>query len=405
MLNRTPQGRRSLIAELAFAAALIAGCAGETADPTQSLSPESSDLKGRRAPTLTPQQSGTTSRLQAISPVSARVVWASGVNGTYALTTDGGTTWTARVVPGAEALQFRDVEGVSDKVAYLLAAGVGTDSRIYKTEDGGNSWTLQFENQDPNGFYDCFAFWSPRRGVTMADSISGRFPVIATTDGQTWTDIGDRLPAALPGESAFAASGTCIATQGKKRAWIATGAAERARVLATKNGGRTWAAYDTPIVQGTGSSGGFSVAFRDHRHGILGGGELATPTELSDNFARSRDGGKTWRLAAQTPFPGAIFGLSYAIGRVHDDRGDHDDPGDDPGDDDDDRDEKAGGHDDDHGGATVVATGPGGASWSANEGDSWVLLDGVINYWAVAFANARVGWFVGTEGRILKIEF
>ena len=90
MLSRTLQSRRSLIAELAFAAALTAGCAGETADPSQTLPSESSDLKGRRAPTLTPQQSGTTSRLQAISPVSARVVWASGVNGTYALTTDGG---------------------------------------------------------------------------------------------------------------------------------------------------------------------------------------------------------------------------------------------------------------------------------------------------------------------------
>jgi photosystem II stability/assembly factor-like uncharacterized protein len=148
-------------------------------------------------------------------------------------------------------LQFRDVQGVSDRVAYLLAAGVGTNSRIYKTEDGGDSWSLQFENQDPNGFYDCFGFWDASRGITMADAIGDRFPVIRTTDGTTWEDIGDQLPAALPGEAAFAASGTCIATQGETRAWIATGVAERARVLATTDGGQTWAAYDTPIVQGT----------------------------------------------------------------------------------------------------------------------------------------------------------
>src|SRR3989449_250438 len=47
------------------------------------------------APTLTPQQSGTTNRLQAISPVSPRVAWASGVGGTYVVTTDGGATWRA----------------------------------------------------------------------------------------------------------------------------------------------------------------------------------------------------------------------------------------------------------------------------------------------------------------------
>ena len=42
------------------------------------------------SPTLTPQQSGTLNRLQAVSPVNSRVVWASGVGGTYVVTTDGG---------------------------------------------------------------------------------------------------------------------------------------------------------------------------------------------------------------------------------------------------------------------------------------------------------------------------
>ncbi len=58
-------------------------------------------------PTLTPQNSGTTQGLIAVSPVNARVVWASGRGGTFLLTTDGGATWKAAVVPGAETLQFR----------------------------------------------------------------------------------------------------------------------------------------------------------------------------------------------------------------------------------------------------------------------------------------------------------
>ncbi|HKE16701.1 MAG TPA: hypothetical protein VKB80_17630, partial [Kofleriaceae bacterium] len=253
----------------------------------------------------------------------------------------------------------------------------------YKTVDGGATWSLQFQNQDPAGFDDCFAFWTPTRGLVMADSSGGRFPVLRTVDGQTWQDIGDHLPAALQGESAFAASGTCVATVGPRRAWIATGGAERARVLATVDGGETWAAYDTPIPQGTASSGAFTVAFRDIRHGMLGGGDLAAPGDTSDNTARSRDGGKTWQLAAPTPFPGAIYGLAYALGRDHTHR-------------------DADGRDRDH--VTVVATGPGGAAWSADEGDTWSLLPGVASYWAVGFASHRTGWLVGTEGRILKIE-
>src|SRR5438067_6150919 len=74
-------------------------------------------------PTLTPQNSGTTNGLIAVWPVNRQVVWASGRNGTFTVTTDGGHTWNAHVVPGAETLQFRDVQAFSDKVAYLLSIG------------------------------------------------------------------------------------------------------------------------------------------------------------------------------------------------------------------------------------------------------------------------------------------
>lgn len=348
-------------------------------------------------PKLTPESSGTTNRLQAISPVSREVVWASGVAGTYVRTTDGGATWKAGVVPGAETLQFRDVQGVSERVAYLLSAGTGTDSRIYKTENGGDTWTLQFQNQDPNAFYDCFAFWTPDRGLTTSDSVNGRFPVIRTLNGRTWEDIGDRLPTALPGEASFAASGTCVATQGSSRAWIGTGGSATARILATSDGGNKWAAYGVPIIQGTPTSGVISVDFRDNRHGILGGGELLAPTLFADTVARSRDGGKTWSLASRTPFPGAIYGLNYVrfVHRLGDER---------------DTEEKSADANDFHGkdpgvSRSVVATGPSGAAWSSDEGDTWFLLPGVANYWAVAFASPDAGWLVGTEGRILKISF
>ena len=345
------------------------------------------------APVLTSQQSGTTNRLQAVSPVSSQIVWASGVGGTWVKTLDGGQTWQAGVVTGAETLQFRDVQGISDKVAYLLSAGTGPDSRIYKTEDGGKSWALQFQNQDANAFYDCFSFWTPNHGLVTSDSVNGRFPALRVTNGGKWHDIGDRLPTALSGESSFAASGTCVATQGKSNGWIATGGAAKSRILATTDAGDTWQAYDTPTVQGTATSGVFTVAFRDSQHGILGAGELAAPTASADTIARSQDGGKSWQLATRPPFPGAVYGLSYvldprrfgygAAGEAsanssvltsYDDR-------------------------------RVVITGPGGAAWSADEGNTWVSLPDVANYWAVAFSNQNAGWLVGTGGRILKISF
>lgn len=322
------------------------------------------------SPTLTPQDSGTTNRLQAVSPVNDLVVWASGVGGTFTRTTDGGETWEAGVVPGAETLEFRDVEGVSADVAYLLAAGPGGASRIYKTEDGGATWDLQIQNTDPLGFWDCFAFWNSTQGLTMADSVAGRIPALRTLNGETWQDIGDKLPPAVPGgEFAFAASGTCVATVGKKWAWIGT----NARILKTTDQGETWAAYESPIPPGpTGTGGVFSVDFRNPARGVVGGGDFLA-TDIVDNFARSHNGGKTWELGTNAPIPGAIFGLDY-VGTPGRPR-------------------------------YIVATGPAGAAWTPDEGDTWNLLEGVEGFWAVAFASPDAGWLVGVGGTILKVSF
>ena len=339
-----------------------------------------------RRPTLTPQVSGTTQGLIAVSPVSSRVVWASGRGGTFVVTTDGGQTWKAGVVPGAAALQFRDVQGVSDKVAYLLSIGNGTDSRVYKTTNGGATWTMQFQNQDPNAFYDCFAFWTPKRGIAQSDSVGGQFPVIRTTDGKTWQDIGDNLPPPLDGEFSFASSGTCVATQGKSNAWIVTGGASPSRVLATKDGAETWNAYASPL-RGSPSAGIFTVAFRDASHGMIGGGDLDPTAPPFDQTATSRDGGTSWTITNRQPNVGTVFGLSYA-GEVGQGRG-HE------GED----------HDEEDANETVVVTGPGGSAWTPDEGDTWFTLPGVTGYWGVAFGSPKTGWLVGTGGRILRIGF
>ena len=47
-------------------------------------------------PTLTPQNSGTNNGLIAVSPVNPQIVWASGRNGTFTVTTDGGKTLESR---------------------------------------------------------------------------------------------------------------------------------------------------------------------------------------------------------------------------------------------------------------------------------------------------------------------
>ncbi len=338
-------------------------------------------------PTLTPQNSGTTNGLIAVWPVNPRVVWASGRGGTFTVTTDGGQTWRAGVVPGAEALQFRDVQAFSANVAYLMSIGTSgdpTDFRIYKTEDGGATWTIQFENQNPNAFYDGLAFWTPHRGIAHSDSVNGVFPDLRTRDGTTWQDISNNMPPALPGENSFASSGTCVTTQGGRNAWICTGGSTIARVLATRDEGNTWNAYNTPLISSP-TAGAFTIDFRNPHHGIVGGGDLDPNDPNNARTAISSDGGQTWTLTNAPPVTGAIFGLSY-VGRTGEDE-------------ENDSERNSRGH------AVVITANDGGAAWTPDEGNTWFTLPGVTGFWAVAFASPKAGWLVGTDGRILKISF
>src|ERR1017187_5467822 len=100
------------------------------------------------AQSFAPQTSGTQSALRGVWAVNEQIVWASGAHGTYLRTTDGGAHWTAATVPGAESLDFRDVQGVDANTAYLLSIGAGETSRVYKTTDGGAHWTLSLQNPD-----------------------------------------------------------------------------------------------------------------------------------------------------------------------------------------------------------------------------------------------------------------
>jgi len=282
----------------------------------------------------------------------------------------------------------------------LLSIGNNTgDFKIYKTIDGGANWKIEFTNQTVNAFYDCFAFWGPDRGIAHSDSVNGVFPDLRTFDGRTWQSIANRMPPALPGEASFSSSGTCTATQGLFNAWSVTGAnPTAARVLATRDGGQTWKAYNTPLETSL-SGGATTVAFRDGRHGIVGGGDL-----VDDSFAdtaTSDDGGQTWTLTNKPPVQGAIFCVAYVRGNRFDDNGfylDRDSYG-------------SGGQDFDLEHAVVItaetqpdfSSGP--AAWTPDEGRTWYTIPGVSGNWAVAFANPQAGWFVGNGGQILKISF
>ncbi len=214
------------------------------------------------------QDSGVDVRLRGISAVDANIAWASGQKGTVLRTVDGGVQWQAMYVAGAQALDFRDIEGFSAKVAVVLSIGPGEASRVYRTEDGGQSWTLVLQNKDPRGFFDCMAF-KGERGWMLGDPVDGRYQLFATDNGgRNWQQLANG-PRAETDEAAFAASGTCIARLHGALA-VASGGT-KARIHLLRDGQQEWQAVDTGMARRKPEAGVFSVAALENGWFAVGG--------------------------------------------------------------------------------------------------------------------------------------
>jgi len=307
----------------------------------------------------------TTAGLRGLSVVDEKVIWASGTGGTFLRTVDGGTTWKIGTVPAAQKLDFRDVEAFDADTAYLLSIGNGEASRIYKTTDGGETWKMQFKSTNDKVFLDAFAFWDRNNGIAMSDPVDGYYYLLTTTDGgESWKPAGTgKMPRAIEGEAAFAASGTCLIVNGKSDAYLVTGGSA-ARVFRTTDRGSSWTVADTPIVKGTNGSGIFSIAMRDAKNGVIAGGNYEKPAATANNLAFTSDGGKTW-----TPGPGLN---GYRSGVAYIDK------------------------------RTIIAVGSSGSDISTDRGKTWKNLD-KISYNAV-HARGKTGvWAVGDKGMIARL--
>jgi photosystem II stability/assembly factor-like uncharacterized protein len=321
----------------------------------------------------TSQSSGTIARLRGVSAVNARVAWASGSDSTVLRTEDGGTNWK-KVFVTSDKLDFRDIDAIDERTAFVLSIGNGEASRIYKTTDSGATWSLQFKNTDPQAFYDAMSFWDANHGIVIGDSITGKFCILITDNGgRNWNRVpAESLPPALANEGAFAASGTNIALWGNSHAWIATGGASKSRVLRTSDRGRTWKIADAPLKAGS-STGAFSIAFRDARHGVIVGGDYTKEGEAVDNLAVTNDGGITWSLKkGLSGYRSVVAYVPYGNNKSK----------------------------------KLVAIGPSGADYSEDDGETWKPLAGP-GFDTLSFARTgrgkAIGWAAGKDGAIGRL--
>lgn len=318
-----------------------------------------------RVPRWLPLASPTRASLRGVSVVSRDVVWVSGSDGTCLRSLDAGRSWLPCRVPGAPDRDFRDVQAFDANTAVLMA--VGAPALIFRTDDGGATWRRTFEDARPAAFLDGLAFADDHTGWVFGDPVDGAFALLATADGgRTWQP--SPAPPPLPGEAAFAASGTSLVPLPHGGVLIGTGGGPVARVLRKPNADAAFTFATTPLIAAAPSRGIFSLAL----HGadaIAVGGDYRAPESPHAAAAVSRDAGRTWR----TPRHQGPRGYRSAVAFVADT-------------------------------LLALAVGETGADLTRDAGDTWEPA-GDTGYHALAFAQSGTGYAVGSQGRIARIEW
>ncbi|MCZ6672927.1 MAG: hypothetical protein O7C75_08305 [Verrucomicrobia bacterium] len=319
------------------------------------------------------QDGGVITSIRALCAVDEKVCWFGTGNGMIGRTTDGGKSWERFVVPGAEDLEFRDVEAFDKNRCVAMSVGEGTSSRIYLTADGGQSWKLVFQNTALEGFFDGIAFWDRENGVLAGDPVEGRLFILRTKDGgKTWKPLDARIaPKMESGEHAFAASGTHLSLVAGGHLWVGSGG-KVARIFYSYDFGESWTTLETPMILGEASTGIFSIAFKNPNEGIVVGGDYTKEEEGDHNAMLTVDGGRTWKLLNKSN-GNSVFPFRSCVRYAPDLK-------------------------------TVIAVGPEGGNVSSDGGKSWREFGDQGFHTLSIGGSLNAVWAAGTDGRIAHLR-
>ncbi len=221
--------------------------------------------------------------------------WVAGDDGYLAYTTDGGQSWSRKILN--TAANINEIYFRNDDDGYLVAG-----RKMFVTKDGGRTWdeTLIIdpgEIQDGSPEFLSIRFNSKNQGFIIGSVLNSNEEVVdslllrTVNGGESWSRI------TIPEVKTELFH---LDFDGKQEGWIV---GDIGVILATVDNGNSW----TKQESGT-DAALFNVDFRDHKKGYVVG-EKGT-------ILRTEDGGQTW-----TKIPTFVKNTFFRINFVDDKNG------------------------------------------------------------------------------------
>ncbi|MDP8208899.1 MAG: YCF48-related protein, partial [Candidatus Electryonea clarkiae] len=239
--------------------------------------------------------------------------WAGGI-GTAIFKTNDGENWDRVAIDGLNYLAIYSIKFFNSDIGWAVGVANNGSGIILNTEDGGDSWTVQFITLSANVFYD-ISFVN--QNICCVVSMNGR--VYRTSNGgENWEPLEGRISESeLRGiHLDNTSNGWTIGLHGKifhtvdgglnweeqsrgfstnlidacfvdsMNGWVVgyvVNSPSSHSIYVTDDGGTTWASQDTPFER---LPHLYAVCFVDDLNGWAGG--------ASGVFIETSDGGETW---------------------------------------------------------------------------------------------------------------
>jgi photosystem II stability/assembly factor-like uncharacterized protein len=288
-----------------------------------------------------------------ISVIDENTLWVESYYGKIARTLDGGKTWKIISHPGGSSA-MGPIFAIDSLTAWAVAS-MG-EVGIYKTVDGGDTWTKQSSAYNESSFPDLVYFWNKDEGFTLGDSDNQGYIEIYTTQngGENWVRVPQNKVTADMG---YTINTLKVLSVYKDTVWVSGNSGYLFRSV---DKGYTWETF-----QLTGQNTLGSIVFINGKLGLF-----SSLDANNKNLYKTQDGGETWaQLTTDISFKGTTRNFSVVPGTQ-----------------------------------TIAMTDLGSLYFSDDFGSSWVKTENDFpRILKIAFLNDRLGWAGGLYGQLYKI--